>query len=80
MLKCEICGENINYQNLMYVFQFTLGNMNSGKFKGENSNTYYYHVKCLNKFETFKTKPSTPLIKQPKTTEKSEENYHHLIQ
>ncbi len=80
MFTCEICGENIKYQNLLYVFQFTLGNMNSGKFNGENSNTYYYHVKCLNKFEIFKTKLSTPLIKQPKTTEKTEDIYNLLIQ
>ena len=52
MFKCEICGENINHQKLRYVFQFTLGNINFGKFDGEDSNTFYYHVPCLNKFET----------------------------
>ena len=62
MFKCELCGEDIKYQNLRYVFQFTLGNMNFGKFDDENSNTFYYHVTCLNEFETHKIKLLTPLI------------------
>jgi hypothetical protein len=56
MIKCEICGKNIRYQNLKYVFQFTLGNINSGKFVYENSNNYYYHVECLDKLEKSETK------------------------
>jgi len=62
MSKCEICGEIIKYQNLQYVFQFTLGNINFGKFDDENSNTIYYHVTCLNNLEIHKIKPLTPLM------------------
>ncbi len=62
MCKCEICGEIIKYQNLRYVFQFTLGNMNFGKFDDENSNKFYYHVACLTKLETHKTELLTPIM------------------
>ena len=56
MFKCEICGKKIRYQNLEYTFQFTLGNMSSGKFLYEKSNTYYYHIECLNEFKKSETK------------------------
>ncbi len=51
MFKCGICRKNIKYQNLKNVFQFTIGNMSSGKFIYENHNTYYYHVDCLTEVE-----------------------------
>jgi hypothetical protein len=62
MFKCGICGNNIKYQNLQKVFQFTLGNMTSDKFVYENSNIYYYHINCLNKIEKTEPKFLTPLI------------------
>jgi hypothetical protein len=61
MFKCEICAKNIKYQNLKHVFQFTLGNMKSGKFTNENSKTFYYHVNCLNELEKLETKFLIPL-------------------
>ncbi|MBY8983652.1 MAG: hypothetical protein KGD65_01140 [Candidatus Lokiarchaeota archaeon] len=61
MFKCEICGKNIKYQNLKYVFQFTLGDMSAGNFTTNNSDTYYYHVECLDKFEKSETKFMMPL-------------------
>jgi hypothetical protein len=61
MFKCRICGKKIKYQNLEHVFQFTLGNIKSGKFIHENSETYYYHVDCLNELEKIETKLLIPL-------------------
>jgi hypothetical protein len=51
MFKCGICRKNIKNQNLRNAFQFTLGNMKSGKFFYENLNVYYYHVDCLTNVE-----------------------------
>ncbi len=61
MFKCEICGKNIRYQNLQHSFQFTLGNISSGKFFYENSNTYYYHVDCVDEFKKLKKKKLIPV-------------------
>ena len=57
MLKCKICGEEIEEMNLQHVFQFTLGNVRSGKFYGEK--TLYYHINCLN--NKVKTKLVAPM-------------------
>jgi len=46
MVKCKICGMIIESENLDYTFQFTLGNIRSGNFRGKKSS--YYHVNCLN--------------------------------
>ncbi len=45
MFKCEICGKIIKTEELNQVFQFTLGNVKSEKFYGEQ--TLYYHINCL---------------------------------
>jgi hypothetical protein len=62
MVKCKICGETIKYQDLKHVFQFTLGEMSSGKFLYEDSNLYYFHIGCLDKLGKTEEKLTIPLI------------------
>jgi hypothetical protein len=45
MIKCPICNDEINLQNLNNHYKITLGDIVNGKFWGKS--TLYYHKDCL---------------------------------
>ena len=57
---CESCKKTINNNQLMDVFVFMIGDLIEGKFYTKK--TFYYHLKCLNGYESYKkTKCCLPL-------------------
>ena len=49
---CETCKKTIEDDQLRKIFVFIIGDLIEGKFYAKKA--YYYHLKCLNVYESYK--------------------------